>query len=47
MSLLSSGVVTGDKVATLAAPWDDSGDQAGRREQKVRTASCRWLLFCP
>lgn len=36
-----------NKVATLRAPWDDSGDQAGRREQKVRAASCRWPLTCP
>lgn len=45
MSLLSSGMVTGgqggsneNKVATLAAPGEDSGDQSGRRERKARTA---------
>lgn len=53
-SLLSSRVVTGgqrgsneNKAATLAAPWEDSGDHSGRREQKERIASCRWPLACP
>lgn len=54
VSLLSSGVVTGgqgvsneNRVATLASPGEDSRDQLGRREQKVRTASSRWPLACP
>lgn len=54
MSLLSSGVVTRgqrgsneNRVATLATPREDFGDQWGKREQKTRTTSSRWPLACP